>query len=144
MARSAATAVTPLAVEDRLRAIALAGTAAGSSSLLTPALLQQFLALATTVHKGNLVCRMAKRLCDSRCKLATEMIKFVDRCMRSYASRIGEKCFWHFTFAQLEKDTEDTWYSIQPVSLPKNAMLQFLMLAPDPQTVKVWKPLSYA
>ena len=79
--------VTPPDIATRLRAIALAGTTPGSAGLLTAALLQQFLALTTTVHKGNLVCRMTTSLCDFRCKLATEMMKFVDKCLYCYGSR---------------------------------------------------------
>ena len=132
-----------LRIEQRLRAIADAGTALGSAEILTAELLQQFLGLATSAHKGDLVCRMTKSLCDSRCKLGTEMTKFIDKCRSAYGSRIGKTGFWHLTFAELEKGAEEIWYNIQPVSLKKNATIQFLILAPSTSAVRKYPPLSY-
>jgi hypothetical protein len=71
------------------------------------------------------------------------MIKFIDKCRNRYSSQTGKTGWWHLTFADLEKGDEEIWYNIQPVSLPKNATMQFLILAPLPRSVKLYRPLSY-
>jgi hypothetical protein len=71
------------------------------------------------------------------------MITFIDKCRNRYSSRIGKKGFRYLTLAELEKGEEEIWYNIQPVSLDKNDTMSFVILAPHPRTMKLYRPLSY-